>query len=264
MFSRLTPVVKNIIIANVAVFVLGHYLVPGLGLNLKLAFWYFESQFFQPYQLVTYMFAHANFYHIFFNMLGLMFLAPMLESLWGPKKFLIFYLATGVGAALIYAGINFVQVGGMSAAINDFMLSENPADFYSFLTKYNGLNAYTDSLYDQFHDNPDNPQLIGRAKEYMTRMFSERINIPMVGASGALYGVLMAIALLFPNMQMMLLFPPIPIKAKYMALGLAFISLYSGISNNPGDNVAHFAHLGGMIVAYILIRLWRKTASGYY
>lgn len=263
MHNRLTPVVKNLIIANVAVFIVGSYLIPGF--DNQMALFYFESPRFSPYQFVTYMFVHGGFTHILFNMMGLMFLAPMLESLWGPKKFLTFYLATGVGAALIYTGINFFQIGGMENAMEAFMASESPADFYAFISKYKlGNFAATNSFYEEFYDNPYNTRLISEAKGYVSAVYQSRVNVPMVGASGAVYGVLMAIAMLFPNMQMMLLFPPIPIKAKYMALGLAGISLYSGISNNPDDNVAHFAHLGGMIVAYILIVIWRKNPTNYY
>ncbi|HYC87171.1 MAG TPA: rhomboid family intramembrane serine protease [Chryseosolibacter sp.] len=164
-----------------------------------LSMWSPESSCFKPYQLFTYMFVHGDFMHIFFNMLTLVFMAPMLENFWGAKKFLMFYIVCGVGAGIFHVIVTtFFVTGGFSSV--------------------------------------------------------------MMGASGAVYGVLMAFGMLFPNMEIMLLIPPIPIKAKYLAFllaGMTFLMDRSG-------NVAHFAHLGGIIFAFILIRIWRSQGGGYY
>ncbi len=193
---RLTPVVKNIVMINVMVYIM-QMVFPALENWLALS--NVSTPYFKPYQLFTYMFAHGGLFHIFFNMLALSFLGPMLESFWGPKRFLLFYLITGIGA------------GAFNILIDLFF----------------GVGSFTS----------------------------------MVGASGAVYGVLTAFGVLFPNLEMMLLFPPIPIKAKYLVMILGGIAIYSGFSANPGDNTAHFAHLGGIVVAFILLQFWRGRGN---
>jgi membrane associated rhomboid family serine protease len=200
---RVTPIVRNLIIINVVVFFaqlminisgscLEHQYNPGLSGLLSL--WPIGSCPFAPYQFFTYMFAHGGFGHIFFNMLALSSFAPILESYWGDKKFLFFYLATGMGAGLLYALVNFVL--GFSGGA-------------------------------------------------------------MLGASGALYGVLMAFGMLFPNMEIMLLFPPIPIKAKYMVFLIGFLTYMLDSSGT----VAHLAHFGGALVAFFIINYWRTQGG---
>lgn len=199
MLNSLTPMVRNILIINVVMFLLTGFMgFRTLEFNLMLHS--FHSPDFQPYQLFTHMFLHGGFYHLLFNMLGLFFLGPLLERVWGSHKFLLFYLVCGIGAAILFASISY---------------------------------------------------------------FKGDLN-PMLGASGAVYGLLMAIGMLFPNTEFMLLFPPIPIKAKYMALGLGVIALVMGLSNAPGDNIAHFAHLGGMLFAFIILKIWEKQKGSFY
>ncbi|MBX7124578.1 MAG: rhomboid family intramembrane serine protease [Cyclobacteriaceae bacterium] len=183
---NITPLVRNIIIINVVVYLLQNLLqITGL-----LALWPIGTDFFQPYQFFTYMFAHGGMGHIFFNMLAFASFAPILEHYWGDKRFLIFYLTTGIGAGVIYAGVNYFVGGG----------------------------GY------------------------------------MVGASGAIYGILMAFGMIFPNMELMLLFPPIPIKAKYMVFIMGFMTY----ALDGSGRVAHVAHFGGALVAFILISIWRS------
>jgi membrane associated rhomboid family serine protease len=192
---RLTPVVKNLVIINVIVFILQN-VVPGLTETIALYGPTYER--FRPFQLFTYMFAHGDFFHIFFNMLVLATTGPILEQFWDQKKFLIFYLVTGIGAAVFHLLVQMYFFPG---------------------------EAY----------------------------------IPMLGASGAIYGILMGFGMLFPNMEMMLLIPPIPIKAKYLVWVLGGMTYLLS-----GSGVAHFAHLGGIIFAFIMIRLWRSRGGGYY
>jgi membrane associated rhomboid family serine protease len=186
---NLTPVVRNLIIINVVVFLLQQF-IPAF--TSFLALYDIHSGFFKPYQFFTYMFAHGGFMHIFFNMLALASFAPILEGYWGEKKFLIFYLATGIGAGIFYAVIN-----------------------YFFF-----------------------PDTVGS----------------MLGASGALYGILMAFGMVFPNLEIMLLFPPIPLKAKYMVFVMGFITY----AMDRSGTVAHLAHFGGALVAFIIITAWRN------
>jgi membrane associated rhomboid family serine protease len=194
---RLTPVVRNLIIINVIVFVF-QKVVPGLADWLPL-YSVHRTEFFQPYQLFTYMFCHADFFHIFFNMLMLSFFGPILEEFWGQKKFLLFYMIAGIGAGI----------------------------FNILMDLFFGLGAFT----------------------------------VMLGASGAVYGVLTAFGIIFPNMELRLLFLPFSFKAKYMVMVLGSIAIYSGFRSDPGDNTAHLAHLGGIVVAIILIQIWRVRGT---
>ena len=262
MFQRLTPMVKNLLIITVAA-----YLIPSLlgfkNINLFLGLWHLESPHFMPYQLFTYMFAHGSFMHILFNMMGLMFLGPLLEQFWGPKRFLTFYIITGIGAGLFYEGVKYTQTIPMKNKMEEYKTNPNPDDFTVFVSKY--APQYYDQVYDfieyyNTHESEGDAQSI----QYMNDIYSHKINIPMVGASGAIYGILMAFGLLFPNTQLMLLFPPIPIKAKYMVLILGGIAIYSEFSNHGADNVAHLAHLGGMVFAFIMIKLWSKDRNNFY
>lgn len=197
---RLTPVVRSLIMINVIVFIL-QAVVPRLaGINLTglIALYGPSTDYFQPFQLFTYMFAHGDFFHIFFNMLVLATTGPILENFWDQKKFLTFYLVTGIGAGVFHLLIQ----------------------------------AY---------------------------FFPADAAIPMLGASGAIYGILMGFGMMFPNLEMMLLIPPIPIKAKYLVWVLGGMTYLLS-----GSGVAHFAHLGGIIFAFVMIMIWRKRGGGYY
>ena len=217
-----------------------------------------------PYQFFTHMFAHGSFMHLLFNMLGLIFLAPMLEQFWGPKKFLTFYLITGIGAGVFYEGVKYTQTIPMKEKVEEYTANPNPEDFAMFMSKY-GARYYGADIYDFVeyyyeHESEARSQSIS----YVNQVYKAVVNVPMVGASGAIYGILMAFGLLFPNTKLMLLFPPIPIKAKYFVLILGGIAIYSEFSSRSGDNVAHLAHLGGMVFAFIMIRLWNKDRKNFY
>jgi len=262
MFGRLTPMVKNLLLITVAA-----YLIPAVlgwkDVNAFLGLWHISSPNFRPYQFFTYMFAHGGLMHLLFNMLGLVFLAPLLEQFWGPKKFLIFYLVTGIGAGVFYEGVKYAQTIPMKHSIEAYEENPNPDDFALFMSKY--APQYYNSIYDfieyyNTHEEEGKQQSIS----YVHQIYATIINVPMVGASGAIYGILMAFGLLFPNTQLMLLFPPIPIKAKYFVLILGGIAIYSEFSSKSGDNVAHLAHLGGMLFAFIMIRVWSKDRRNFY
>ena len=261
--NRLTPVVKNLLIINVVVY-FGASLISS-NANQYLGLYYFASPNFYPYQFFTYMFAHGGFGHIFFNMLGLFFLGPLLEQFWGPKKFIAFYLVTGLGAGLIYNGIQYFTIKPMERDMISYQYDPTPEKFYGFVTEhFPRQSSQIYQFYENYSEHPNNESIQIESVNYVQQIYRLKLSIPMVGASGAIYGLLMAIALLFPNTQFMLLFPPIPIKAKYLALILGGVSLFSGIQGNVGDNVAHFAHLGGMVFAFILIRIWRKDRGNFY
>lgn len=194
--SNVPKAVKHIIIINLLMLVLTYLNNPLMSkwfaLNPISFIW-------KPWQLVTYMFMHGGFGHLFFNMYTLFIFGSVLENVWGTKKFLTFYFVTGIGAALVNIGV-----------------------------------------------------------QYLTGSFALT-----VGASGAIYGILMGYAMLYPDSRLTLLFPPVSMKAKWFVLIFAGIELLLGISNNPADNVAHFAHLGGLIFAFLLIMFWKKKHRLY-
>ena len=262
MFARLTPMVKNLLLITVAA-----YLIPSIlgwgRINSFLGLWHISSPNFQPYQFFTYMFAHGGFMHLLFNMLGLIFLAPLLEQFWGPKRFLTFYLITGIGAGVFYEGVKYAQTIPMKNKMEEYTANPNPDDFAVYMAKY--APQHYNGLYDFIEYYSEHP-VEGKRQSisYVEQVYDSVINVPMVGASGAIYGILMAFGMLFPNTQLMLLFPPIPIKAKYFVLILGGFAIYSQLMNSGGDNVAHLAHLGGMLFAFIMIKIWSKDKKSFY
>ncbi|MGQ7870549.1 rhomboid family intramembrane serine protease [Sunxiuqinia sp. sy24] len=239
-FSSIPPVVKNLIIINVLMLVATYIMsMQNIDLTRILGLHYIASPKFEPYQIVSHMFMHGGFTHLLFNMFALWMFGRVLESVWGPKRFFIYYFATGLGAAVLHTFVNFIEyqsvISKMSPEQIDLVM-QNGADILM-----QGKN-YTDPLKGKLN-------LL--------------LNIPTVGASGAVFGVLLGFGMLFPNTQLMLLFPPIPIKAKYFVIGYGVIELYLGLAR-PGSNVAHFAHLGGMLFGYLLIRYWNKNSRNFY
>lgn len=236
MFGNLPPVIKNLLIINVLVFLADQVISIRLGIDIGnwLALHNFKSTFFGPIQLVTYMFMHGNVTHIFFNMFALVMFGRVLEQVWGGKRFLIFYLVTGIGAALC-------QMCVMAIDTHMLMSSLSPET--------------VDAVMKNGHD------ILMQGKNYADLTLGRLnlvLNTPTVGASGAVFGVLLAFGMMFPNVQLMLIFPPIPIKAKWFVLGYGLIELMAVIVPNANDNVAHFAHLGGMLFGFLLIRYWNK------
>lgn len=237
-FGNTPPVTKNLIIINV-VMLLGAMLfqrVIGTNLNAVLGMFYFQSPLFKPWQIVTHMFMHGGLGHIFFNMYALWIFGKTLESVWGSKRFLIYYLATGLGAAFFLQLVNYIQFAPQIAELKA---------------------AYSVDVI--------NNALLNEILQPGNQFRSIGLNLirPTVGASGAVYGVLLAFGMLFPNTPLFLMFIPIPIKAKWLVTGFGVLELYLGITQS-GGNIAHFAHLGGMIFGFILIRYWSKFTKNFY
>ncbi|MBV6645179.1 MAG: rhomboid family intramembrane serine protease [Cyclobacteriaceae bacterium] len=267
MFGRITPMVKNILIINIGIYLLDVFLKLELidFFGLRVIF----SEEFHPHQFLTYMWLHSttSFYHLFGNMFAVFIFGPMLEQVWGSKRFLTFYLACGIGAGVLFGAADFFEKRSLKVDTEIYLENPNPEAFEIFILKhrvsYGGLSQLAD-FSDDFYENANNNFYISQSKEYVQQIFDLFSNIPMVGASGAVFGILMAFGMLFPNTQLMLLFPPIPIKAKYLVFFYGAYELYAEISRSPGDNVAHLAHLGGMLVAFILLRLWQKDTRRFY
>ncbi|WP_310587136.1 rhomboid family intramembrane serine protease [Tellurirhabdus bombi] len=258
----LTPVVRTMLLVNVALFLITAF---GINLTYNFALYSFLSPAFQPYQLVSYMFLHANFNHVFSNMLGLFFFGPLLEQVWGSKKFTFFYFFTGIGAGALFAAINYYEISHFRDAIAAYTAAPTP-DGFLYLVKDHAPGLY-EQLFDfinQFEDNSSNPTYIQNSIKIVNSYYLQQVNIPMVGASGAVFGILMAFGLLFPNTELFLLFLPIPIKAKYLVAFYGAYEIYSGVYRAQTDGVAHFAHIGGMLFAYILVRYWGTQRKNFY
>lgn len=215
------PVVKNLIIINVLVFVaqLTFEKSKSVDLNKLFALHDVRSAFFEPYQLITHLFMHGSFTHIFFNMFALWMFGRLLENVWGSKRFLIFYIVCGLGAAVLHLVVLYFE---MTPVIN------------------------------LFHTLPAREQVSLRESPLFI------LNAPTIGASGAIFGCLAAFGYLFPNTMIYIYFL-LPLKAKWFVLIYAAVELWLGVQNSAGDNVAHFAHLGGAITGFILVFIWNKT-----
>lgn len=222
-FANITPVVKNLIIINIifyfATWLLGH---QNIDLVTLFSAFYFDSHFFKPWQIVTYMFMHDpnHIEHILFNMFALFVFGPPLESTLGSKRFINFYFITGIGALLLQWGVLAIELHNL---IGTFTIPD--------------INA------------------INGSPEYLEKI-GQIINGPVLGASGAIFGILVAFAMLFPNVELYIMFIPIPVKAKYVVIAYIAIELFSGFGQFAGDSVAHFAHLGGALFGFIMIKIW--------
>jgi len=255
---RITPVVKNLLIINVLLFLAMNVLEMQFNFNLTrmLALYYPGSEHFQPYQFVTHMFMHGNLMHIFFNMYLLWIFGSAIENAWGGKRFLFYYLFTGLGAAVLHTFVNYLLYSGMASQITAFQNTPSPELFKKFVESHKVY--FNQNVYDFIHQwsmSPNNSGFVATALENMFRVYQSTINIPTVGASGAVFGILLAFGMMYPNAQLMLIIPPMPIKAKWLVIGYGAIELILGLYQ-PGSNIAHFAHLGGMLFGFFLIRYW--------
>jgi membrane associated rhomboid family serine protease len=263
MNTNVTPMVKNLLIINIGIFIIGLILQADLGELFGLR--YINAPEFKPYQLLTHMFIHANFSHLFSNMFALFMFGPMLENVWGAKKFLVFYMICGLGAALLHSGVTFYEVHALQKAAESYLSHPDPTSFEDFVKRFASGN-YTNNLdfMETFRLDPANPEFINETKKLVEDLYFQRANIPMVGASGAIFGILMGFGMLFPNTVLMLMFFPVPVKAKYFIGFYALVELFTGVYKIPGDNIAHFAHLGGMAIAFIIIRIWNIQRNSFY
>jgi len=217
-FQRTTPIVLNLIIINALVF-LAQSVFGGMDqlnrVNDLFALHHYKSTEFRPYQLVTHMFMHGGIFHLLFNMLALWMFGTMIEKIWGPKRFLVFYLVCGLGAALAQMGsyaFDFWQIDQLTLSADDYEI-------------------------------------------YQTNL---RIGCT-VGASGAIMGVLAAFGYLFPNTKLFIMPIPLPVKAKWAILGIIALDVFGGVSRTPNDNIAHFAHVGGALIGFLIVLYWNKT-----
>ena len=233
LFSSMPPVVKNLLIINVLI-----WLVMAISPDADRAFtkylalYYFSSPGFLPFQLFTYMFLHGGFTHLFFNMFALVMFGGTIERAMGSARFLFYYISVGIGAALIQMGVYAIYIHHLES-------------FFDAATCNEIITRGWDLIQQNYnYSDPD----AGALHSFVNR--------PMVGASGAIYGVLLAFGFLFPNVPIYLFFIPIPIKAKWLIIGYFVLELFYGLGG-LADNVAHFAHIGGMIFGFLLLLYWK-------
>lgn len=236
-FSNLPPVTKNLLIINTLIWVATWLLGRKIGLDISDlgGLHYFSSPLFNPAQLLTYMFIHASFMHLFMNMFALFMFGGLLERTLGSARFLFYYISCGIGAALIQEGVYAIMIGNAESYLTPQMIDEVMKNGAGIIAQ--GMNYVEPAL----------------------GHFNILLNNATVGASGAIYGILLAFGMLWPNMPLYIMFIPVPVKAKWMVTGYAGIELLLGLQNSMGDNVAHFAHLGGMLIGLIMILYWKRS-----
>ncbi|MDC3252889.1 rhomboid family intramembrane serine protease [Crocinitomicaceae bacterium] len=234
LLSNIPDVTKNLLILNLLFFLATIVMQnQGIVLQQELGMHYPSSNLFEPYQLITHFFMHGDLFHLLFNMIGLIVFGSQLERTWGKKRFFVFYFVTAIGAVVLHTIVQGIEIHQLTGEwFPDIINKRLPINKQELIEKWrSAYGIYATST---------------------------------VGASGAVYGLLMAFALLFPNTQFMLLFPPIPIKAKWLALGLGVIAIYQGFQSNQGDSIAHFAHIGGMLFGFVMIQIWKRDTRNFY
>ena len=255
---NITPVVKQLLIINI-IFFIGSQVVPTAESFFSL--YYFESTSFKFWQPITHMFMHADLMHIFFNMFALYSFGSNLEYFWGGKKFLFFYISCGLGAALLHSAVNYYQIHSLLDTVSSLNFSKSDLKVL--------LNSDLTNVFDENGKMIESTvqAILEKAKctqEQFNTIAQANIltRTPAVGASGAIYGLLVAFAFMFPNATLGLMFIPIPIQAKYFIPGLIAIDLFLGLQGNSlfngGTGVAHFAHIGGAITGFIMMWSWRN------
>ncbi len=260
---RITDTVKHLIIINI-IFFIGSYIV-GDAATQYLALHSPLDDNFHVWQLITHMFMHGGVMHIFFNMFALYSFGSLLEQVWGPKKFLFFYISCGLGAAALHLGVSYLEVQSILKGAADLNLSGQTIREVINLTVGDSVNYRPDLFLKELGEVLGPQKLNTLTQENFDALFAaaRQTQVPTVGASGAIYGILVAFAFIAPNAELALMFIPVPIKAKYFVPGLVLIDLFLGLKGqsifgNGGSGIAHFAHIGGALIGFIIMWYWKK------
>jgi len=269
-FRILPPIVKNLLIINGLFFLATIAFSSYTDLADILGLHYFGAEKFKPYQFITYMFMHGSMGHVFFNMFALWMFGNVLENVWGPKRFLVYYLITGIGASMIhYLVYYFAEAMPVLSAIDQFLAVPTVEGLRGILDNQdifrvvsydvqNHFEAFRMQYNDLIYSDPNHALQLGI--DFVEQYRIDFLNAPVViGASGAVFGILLAFGMLFPNSLIYVYFA-IPVKAKYFVMAYGALELYLGFSDS-GGNVAHFAHLGGMVFGFFLIQYWKKKGK---
>ena len=274
-FSLLPTLVKNLLIINGLMFVAQIVAEKSFGISLEdsLGLHYPGSMAFKPWQFITYMFLHGSFGHLFFNMFALWMFGYALENIWGPKRFIFYYLVTGIGAAMVHYLVIFLEINPTVVMLDGLIADPTAPAIFDFISQTTlQINQYSGDIYLQFQKfqealealayNPENRQALLIARNFLVDYREYYMSLPnVIGASGAVFGILLAFGMLFPNTLIYIYFF-FPLKAKYFVIIYGLIELFYGFSG-ADSNVAHFAHLGGMIFGFFLILYWKKKGRLY-
>ncbi|WP_332018625.1 rhomboid family intramembrane serine protease [Kaistella sp.] len=237
MFNNIPPITRNIIIINIVVFILTYVLQTDLMYRYLAAFYPF-SPFFHSWQIITHMFMHGSFLHILFNLMTLYSFGPVLEQVLGDKKYVILYFVSGLGAFFLFNLWNFVEVEQIKSSLQNLGFD---------------LAGYMNGESVSFKGNSE----AVLEQQGLVNKLQSIVSVPMVGASGAIFGVIAAFATLYPDAKIMLMFIPVPVKVKYLMPVVIIVSIYLGVTGNAGG-IAHLAHVGGALVGFILAKIWKK------
>lgn len=263
----ITTVVKNLLIINILVYFSFEFFGNSFAISPSQLFGLhlFQSEYFRPWQIITHMFMHGSISHLIGNMFALFMFGRILEQVWGDKRFFIFYFTCGLGAALIHTFVLWLDYHSMMSAFTAFKNTPEPTLLSNFLSDHIGhANAWVYDFIDTWRANPDSLQYINESKVIFEKVITEAVNVPTIGASGAIFGVLVGFGILFPNTKLYFLLTPIPIKAKYVIGVYVIFEFFMAMQNSAGDNVAHVAHLGGALIGYLLIVYWRRNRKNFY
>jgi membrane associated rhomboid family serine protease len=243
--NNIPQVTKNLLIINVLLFLITFFFhTRGIVLEQILGAHYVNSPLFEPYQVVTHFFMHANLAHIAFNMFALVTFGGFLERLWGPKRFFILFVGAAIGAFALYNAIGVYQIIELKQQLQARGLDVDSIN-----------NLMKEGRYWVIED----PGLKALQERYL-----DMCRTPMLGASGGVFGVLAAFVILFPNTQLMMLFFPVPVKAKYLIGGYILLELVLSFQQIEGDTTAHLAHVGGAIIGAALVLIWRRNKTHFY
>lgn len=273
-FKLLPDVVKNLLIINFILFLATQVAQTrfGIDLNDMLGLHYFASEKFRIYQFVTYMFMHGGWMHLLLNMFALWMFGSAVENIWGSKRFLNYYLLCGLGAAVAHYAIVYYQLQPAVDFVSSYLADPSAEKLGTLVTSeafstfrspevienYNAFSRHYNEL-----SLTDPAAALQLSVEYMQQFKMDMLNAPnVVGASGAIFGLLLAYGMIFPN-SVIYIYMVIPLKAKYFVVLYGLIELYSGISTS-GDNVAHFAHLGGLITGFIIIQIRKRNKRNQF
>jgi membrane associated rhomboid family serine protease len=274
-FSLLPPLVKNLLIINALMFIAQYLAQKSFSINLEdiLGLHYPPSMAFKPWQFITYMFMHGSLSHIALNMFALWMFGYALENIWGPRRFLIYYLITGVGAAIVQCLVMYITINPTIVMLNGVIADPNAPAIFDFINQNTlQINQYSGDIYIQFQKfqealktlsySPDDRQSLLVAHNFLVDYREYFLSLPnVIGASGAVFGILLAFGMLFPNTLIYIYFL-FPLKAKYFVIIYGLIELFNGFTGRDAG-VAHFAHLGGMIFGLFLILYWKKRGRLY-
>ena len=237
MFNNIPPITRNIIIINIVVFILTYVLQTDMMYRYLAAFYPF-SPFFHSWQIITHMFMHGSFMHILFNLMTLYSFGPVLEQVLGDKKYVLLYFVSGLGAFFLFNLWNFVEVEQIKSSLQNLGF-----DLAGYMNGENvSFKGNSEAVLEQ---------------QGLVSKLQSIISVPMVGASGAIFGVIAAFATLYPDAKIMLMFIPVPVKVKYLMPVVITVSIYLGVTGNAGG-IAHLAHVGGALVGFILAKIWKK------